>query len=88
MLAEYSRNCFRGAGDISGVMVVPVLGVVNHILTRGAVRRLRWKRAMVGTSSLMIMGSCLFVTWAWGWSPNLLSDGVLDSIEVFRGWFR
>jgi capsular polysaccharide biosynthesis protein len=88
MLGEYSRNCFRGAGDIGGVMVVPVLGVVNHIRTRGAVRSLRVRRALVGTSSFTIMGTCLFVTWAWNWSPNLLSDGLLDSIEVFRGWFR
>ena len=88
MFGEYSRNCFRGAGDIGGVMVVPVLGVVNHIRTRGATRRLRVRRTLVGASSFMIMGSCLFVTWAWSWSPDLLSDGLLDSIEVFRGWFR
>jgi capsular polysaccharide biosynthesis protein len=88
MFGEYSRSCFRGAGDIGGVMVVPVLGVVNHIRTRGAIRRLRMRRALIGTSSFMIMGSFLFVTWAWNWSPDLLSDGLLDSIEVFRGWFR
>lgn len=88
MFGEYSRNCFRGAGDIGAVMVVPVLGVVNHIRTRGATRRLRLRRALVGASSFMIMGSCLFVTWAWSSSPDLLSDRVLDSIEVFRGWFR
>jgi len=88
MLGEYSRNCFRGAGDIGGVMVVPVLGVVNHIRTRGAARRLRMRRTLVGTSTFMIMGSCLFITWAWSWSPDLLSDGLLNSIEVFRGWFR
>jgi len=87
MLSEYSRNCFRGAGDISGVMIVPVLGVVNHIRTRGAIRRERLRRALVGTSSLLIMGSCLFVTWAWGWNKGLLNSRVLDSIEEFRGWF-
>jgi len=88
MLSEYSRNCFRGAGDISGVMIVPVLGIVNHIRTRGAVRRLRLRRTLVGASSVLIMGSCLFVTWAWGWNQEFLSEQVLESIEVFRGWFR
>jgi uncharacterized protein involved in exopolysaccharide biosynthesis len=88
MFSEYSKNCFRGAGDISGVMIVPVLGIVNQIRTRGALRRMQVRRTLVGTSTLMIMGSFLFVTWAWGWSPELLSDGVMESIEVFRGWFR
>jgi hypothetical protein len=88
MLSEYSRNCFRGAGDISGVMIVPVLGVVNHIRTRGAQRRLHLRRALVGTSSAVVMGSFLFVTWAWGWNQELLSARVLDSIEGFRDLFR
>lgn len=88
MLSEYSRNCFRGAGDISGVMIVPVLGVVNHIRTRGAQRRLHLRRALVGTSSAVVMGSFLFVTWAWGWNQELLSTRVLESIEGFRDLFR
>ena len=68
-------------------MVVPVLGVVNQIRTRNAVRRLRMRRVLVGASSFMILGSCLFVTWAWSSSPDLLSEPVMESIEVFRGWF-
>lgn len=88
MLSEYSRSCFRGAADISSVMIVPVLGVVNQIRTRGALRRLRIRRALLGTSSLLIMASFLFVTWAWGWNQDLLSERLLESIEEFRGWFR
>ena len=88
MLSEYSRSCFRGAADISSVMIVPVLGVVNQIRTRGALRRLRIRRALLGTSSLLIMASFLFVTWAWGWHQDLLSERLLESIEEFRGWFR
>jgi uncharacterized protein involved in exopolysaccharide biosynthesis len=88
MLSEYSRSCFRGAADISSVMIVPVLGVVNRIRTRGALRRLRIRRALLGTSSILIMASFLFVTWAWGWNKDLLSERLLQSIEEFRGWFR
>jgi succinoglycan biosynthesis transport protein ExoP len=88
LMSEYSRSCFRGAGDISRVMIVPVLGVVNHIRTKGAVRRLRWQRALVGTSSFLILGAFVFVTYAWGWRPELLHGQLLTSIEEFRGWFR
>jgi polysaccharide biosynthesis transport protein len=88
LMSEYSRSCFRGAGDISRVMIVPVLGVVNQIRTRGAVRRTRVRRALVGTSSFMILGAFVFVTYAWGWRPDLLNDELLTSIEEFRGWFR
>jgi len=69
-------------------MIVPVLGVVNQIRTRGAVRRTRIRRALVGTSSFMILGAFVFVTYAWGWRPDLLNDELLTSIEEFRGWFR
>jgi hypothetical protein len=88
LMSEYSRSCFRGAGDISRVMIVPVLGVVNQIRTRGALRRMRFRRALVGTSSFMILGAFIFVTYAWGWRPDLLHSELLTSIEEFRGWFR
>ena len=88
LMSEYSRSCFRGAGDISRVMIVPVLGVVNQIRTRSALRRARLRRALVGTSSFMILGAFVFVTYAWGWRPDLLHDELLMSIEGFRAWFK
>jgi uncharacterized protein involved in exopolysaccharide biosynthesis len=88
LMSEYSRSCFRGAGDISRVMIVPVLGVVNQIRTRSAVRRARLRRGLVGTSSFMILGAFVFVTYAWGWRPDLLHDELLMSIEEFRAWFK
>lgn len=85
ILAEFSKNCFRGAQDISRVMVVPVLGCVNTIVTRAERRRKALARFLLGFSSAAVLGSILFVTWAWAKDSNLLSPEVRDAIERFRG---
>ncbi len=85
ILAEFSKNCFRGVQDISRVMVVPVLGCVNTIVTRAELRRRRLARFLLGFSSVAVLGSILFVTWAWARDSSLLSPEVRDAIERFRG---
>jgi polysaccharide biosynthesis transport protein len=87
VLAEYSKSCFRGAADISRVMVVPVLGIVNTIRTRREVRRERLRRLAVGLSTGLLIGSLAFVTWAWAANPDLLSPWLREQIEEFRRIF-
>lgn len=87
VLAEFSKNCFRGVQDISRVMVVPVLGCVNTIVTRAERRRKLLARFLLGFSSASVLGSILFVTWAWARDPELLSPEVRDAIDIFRGIF-
>jgi polysaccharide biosynthesis transport protein len=81
---EFSKSCFRNTGDISRVMVAPVLGVIAPITTRAERRRRRVRRFLVGSFSLFMIGSILFVTWAWSNEPEMLGAQLNDSIEEFR----
>lgn len=85
--AEFSKSCFRNTGDISRVMVAPVLGVIAPIVTRGERRKRLFMRLVVGTFSMLLIGSILFVTWAWSTEPDLLGAELNDSIEQFRAMF-
>lgn len=84
---EFSKDSFRSASDIARVMASPILGVISPIVTRVQRRRRLLLRFTVGTASLLLIGSVLFLTWAWALEPDLLSGGVIDSIEGFRALF-
>lgn len=88
VLLEYSKNCFRSVHELSRVLVVPVLGSVDTILTRREVRLLAARRVLVGVSSILLLASVAFVTWAWAKSPELLSTSVREKIELVRSRFR
>lgn len=85
---EFSKNCFRNVHDISRVMVIPVLGSINTIVTRRQVRLRSARRVLVGLSSLVVIGSVVFVTWAWATAPELLSPDLREKIELFRSKFH
>lgn len=87
VLSEYSKSCFRSAADLSRVMVVPVLGVVNTIRTRAEVRRERAQRLAVGLSTGLLIGAVVFLTWAWASQPDLLAPWLREHIEGFRRLF-
>lgn len=88
LLGEYSRSCFRGVADISRVMVVPVLGAIDRISTRGQARAEFLRRAVVGASSLAIACSVAFVTWAWAFDDQLLAPRLRAAIEALREALR
>ncbi|MDP6989470.1 MAG: hypothetical protein QF903_08320, partial [Planctomycetota bacterium] len=88
VMAEFSRSSFKSAADIGAVMLVPVLGVVEAIVTRKQVRRRLLRRIAVGSSSSVLIGAVVFVTWAWATNPELLAPEVLEGIEEFRELFR
>ena len=88
VFAEYSRNCFRTVQDLSRVMVTPVLGTVNQIVTRKEARLVAARRVTVALASLLIVGGVSFVTWAWAKNPELLSPDLREKIESVRSKFR
>ena len=88
VLVEYSKNCFRSVNDINRVMVVPVLGSIDTIVTRREARLAGARRAIVGMSTAAVLGAVAFVTWAWARDPDLLSPDLRAKIEVFRSNFR
>jgi len=85
---EFSKNCFRDVHDISRVMVIPVLGTINTIVTRRQLRLRSARRMLVGLSSVVVIGSVVFLTWAWATAPELLSPELREKIELFRSKFH
>lgn len=88
LAAEFGRNAYRGTSDVTRALAVPVLGTVNRIVTRGESRRLRLRRAVVGTSTLLIVGAILWVTWAYAKKPSMLGTDLTQLIDDVRAGFR
>jgi uncharacterized protein involved in exopolysaccharide biosynthesis len=86
--AEYGHNAFRGVADVSRTLSVPVLGIVNRIVTRRDTSRERARRLTVIASTCILAAALLWVTWAFENSPRLLGPSLTHSIESFREVFR
>ena len=84
LLSEFSKNGYRGVADVTRVMTVPVLGVVNTILTRAEARRKRFRRLLVGLSSLVLIGGLAWFTYAWAERREWLSTELVNQIEEIR----
>ncbi|MCE9594921.1 MAG: hypothetical protein K8S98_12095 [Planctomycetes bacterium] len=88
ILAEFGRNAFRSVGDVSRSMSVPVLGAVGEIITRGELRNRTVRRAAIGLASLVLIGSVLWVTWAFSSRQDLLSADLRDAIHALQEKLR
>ena len=88
VLLEFSKSAFRNPGDISRTMVVPVLGVVNSIVTRAQERRRLIRKTAVGGLMVGVLGAVVLITYAWQMEPDRLPPGLMDAIEDFRNIFR
>ncbi len=71
-LLEFAKPGYRGTAEVSRSLGLPVLGVVNEITTRGQRNRRRLSRVAIGLSTLALLGSLGWVTWAWINDPRLL----------------
>ncbi|MBI5432212.1 MAG: hypothetical protein HZA52_05205 [Planctomycetes bacterium] len=88
VLAEFGRNAFRSVGDVSRSMSVPVLGAVNEIVTRSELRNRTVRRAAVGLASMVLIGSVLWMTWAFANRQDLLSADLRDAIHSLQEKLR
>lgn len=88
VLLEFSKSAFRNPGDISRTMVVPVLGVVNRIVTRTQERRRLIRKSAVAGVMVGVLGAVVLITYAWQMEPDRLPSGLMDAIEDFRKIFR
>lgn len=84
VLSELSRSTFRNARDLSRVMVVPVLGTVNRIVTRRQRSRLFFAHVTLATVTLAIVSVVGYVTWAWVNDRDALSKPVRSAIDGMR----
>jgi uncharacterized protein involved in exopolysaccharide biosynthesis len=88
ILAEFGHNGFRGVGDITRSMAIPVLGVVNAIVTREEARRRTMRSIAVSFSTLILAAAIYWVTWAYDNSPRLLGSELTRLIDDLRSQFR
>jgi capsular polysaccharide biosynthesis protein len=84
LLAEYARNSYRTAGDVAGMMAVPVLGAIHTIVTTAQARRAQLRSAVIGLSSAVILGGLVWFTWIWATAPERLPTEIRQAIDEFR----
>ncbi len=88
VLGEFGHSGFRSVSDITRSMAIPVLGVVNAIVTREEARRRTISSAMVTSSTLILVVAIVWVTWAYENSPRLLGSELTRLIDDLRLQFR
>ena len=88
VVLEYSKNCFRSPGDLSRVMVVPILGTVNRMTTRGERRKTLAIRGALALSTGAFVLSVGYITWAFMNRPEALPEGVLTAVTDFQEAFK
>jgi hypothetical protein len=88
VLAEFGNAGFRGITDITRAMAVPVLGVVNAIVTRDEARKRGARQMTVAASTLILVVAVLWVTWAYENSPRLLGSELTRFIDDLKSNLR
>ncbi len=86
VLLEYTKSCFRSVVDVSRVLPVPILGNINRIVTRRETKHRLTRRLVVAATSILVLGTLAFVTWAWAHDQDsgLLSPALRKAIEGLR----
>lgn len=88
MLTEFAKSCYRSVADVSAVMTLPILGVVNEIVTREQRRAARRKGVVILGSSVVVLGSLGWFTWAYTARPEILPPGLVEQVEELRAPFK
>jgi len=88
VLAEFGNAGFRGVSDITRAMAVPVLGVVNAIVTREEARKRAMRQITVAVSTLVLVAAIVWVTWAYENSPRLLGSELTRLIDDLKSKLR
>ncbi len=88
VVVEFSKNCYRNVGDVTAVLTLPVLGVVNEIVTSAERRSMRFRAVVMVLSSLLMLTVIGWFTWAYTRNQELLPTTVLIQLEEFRNQFE
>ncbi len=88
LVSEFGRNGFRGVADSSRALAVPVLGVVNRIRTRRERNADYARRLVAGLATLAIVGSILWVSWAFEKRPQLLGPNLVRTMTDLKEALR
>lgn len=88
ILSEFGRNGFRGVADTTRALAVPVLGVVNRIVTKSERRAIATRRVLVGVSTVAMVAAILWVSWAYEHRPQVLGHDVVRAINDVKESLR
>ena len=88
LASEFGRNGFRGAADATRGLAIPVLGVVNRILTRSERRSIAVRRAVVAASTGALVAAILWVSWAYDNRPQVLGPDLERAITKLKEKLR
>lgn len=88
MMAEFTKSCYRSVTDVTNVMTLPVLGVVDEIVTSQQRRSAFLRGAVVLSSSAVMLGVLGWFTWAFTRAPEILPTELVQQIEELRGSFE
>lgn len=88
LASEFGRNGFRGVSDAGRALAIPVLGVINQIRTRSERRGDRNRRLVAGLATVALVGSILWISWAFENRPQLLGSGLVRALTDVREALR
>ena len=88
LASEFGRNGFRGVADSSRALAVPVLGIVNRIRTRRERNSDYARRLVASFATLAIVGSILWVSWAFEKRPQLLGPSLVRTMTDLKEALR
>ncbi len=84
-LLEFSRLCFRGVNDASRGLPVPVLGVVNYLITEIDRRRILRRKVVTFMTTALPVAVLGTVGVMYMTSPDLLPVGLVAFLDQWTG---
>lgn len=86
--AEFARDGFRTAADMSRTMNLPVLGVVQRIRTRRERAATALRRTVVGVTSLVLLVAIVGFTYLYTQQPELLPVEWVERLDELRSGLK
>ncbi len=87
VVMEFTKNSFRNVSDVTGIMTLPVLGVINTITTRRERRQARFKTILISSSSSIMIAVLAWFTYTFETDRDTLPSGVVQAIEEMQRSF-
>ncbi len=88
LFAEFYRGAYRSVAEVVRATDLPVLGAINVIRTRDQARLQILRRFLTAASAALVIGSILWVTWAYSQRKHLLAPRLVETIDNVRKEFR
>ena len=84
LAAEFTKDGYRTAADLARSMNLPVLGVIDRIITRRERSAVFFKRTVVGLSSVFLIAALLTFSYVYSQRSGLLPVEWLERLDELR----